>query len=319
MAWIVSHQQLALHPKVLRLSILMGWTLDETLGKLHRFWWWCLDYAPTGLMTNIDSASLGIGLHLSADEGERFIPALVEVHFVCPLASTLEPWRVHDWNHYAGRYLQETRFKRHATKLNEFKLLYSQSCASLDSPQFVPGKSLVPDLTGPNRTGPNQNKERKENIPHEQSSSGVDTWAAYAAAYELTYHTPPVRNATVNSQLKLLVKKLGSEAAPQVAAFYLTHKDKFYVMKRHPVNLLLKDAEGLHTQMITGAKATALEAKGLEEEQGSKEQTKRLIKNGHGTHQTINVTPKPKALPKPQPNREPMRMEDDNDGPTRTT
>ncbi len=102
------------------------------------------------------------------------------------------------------------------------------------------------------------------------------TWLAYSQAYSARYREPPVRNAKVNSNIANLVKRLGMEA-PDVAAFYLTHNDQFYIKKRHPVSLLLSDAEGLRTQWKTGTKATALEARSAEARDGLHEQYKRLI------------------------------------------
>ena len=89
------------------------------------------------------------------------------------------------------------------------------------------------------------------------------------------YREPPVRNAKVNSGIANLVKRLGMEA-PDVAAFYLTHNEQFYVKKRHPVSLLLVDAEGLRTQWKTGTKATALEARSAEQKDSIAEQYKRI-------------------------------------------
>src|SRR5262249_35154800 len=66
----------------------------------------------------------------------------------------------------------------------------------------------------------------------------------------------PVRHKLVNSMLCKLVEKLGTEEAPAVAAFYVTHQGQFYVTKMHPVNLLLTDAEKLRTEWATGRQMT---------------------------------------------------------------
>jgi len=102
-----------------------------------------------------------------------------------------------------------------------------------------------------------------------------ETWEAYSAAYAFRYGTGPVRNAAVNSHIANLVKRLGNDA-PQVAAFFLTHNDQWYVKKRHPTDALLKDAEGLHTQWKTGRKATGLEARSAEQKDSVGEQIKRV-------------------------------------------
>ena len=107
-------------------------------------------------------------------------------------------------------------------------------------------------------------------VSAQKTTNGIATWDAYASAYAHRYGTLPVRNQTVNSLLKRLVEKLGSTEAPHVAGFYLTHNLPFYVTKRHPVNLLVADAEGLRTQWATGIKATTGEAKEVERHDNSR-------------------------------------------------
>ena len=50
MAWIESHQALREHPKVYRLMDLLGISKLDVIGHLHLLWWWCVDYAPDGLL-----------------------------------------------------------------------------------------------------------------------------------------------------------------------------------------------------------------------------------------------------------------------------
>lgn len=97
-------------------------------------------------------------------------------------------------------------------------------------------------------------------------------------AYQTRYQAQPVRNAKVNGQLANLVKRLGGDDAPRVAAFYVMHNDSFYVRKRHPVDLLLRDAEGLRTQWVTQIKATSGEAREAERKDNLREQSKRVEK-----------------------------------------
>lgn len=83
-------------------------------------------------------------------------------------------------------------------------------------------------------------------------SPGVKTWEAYSTAYEGKYHCKPVRNAKVNAQLAQFASRLGTEDAPSVAQFFLGHKDIFYTRSMHTVDLMLRDAEKLHTEWATG-------------------------------------------------------------------
>lgn len=78
-----------------------------------------------------------------------------------------------------------------------------------------------------------------------------ETWDSYSKAYRELYGTEPVRNETVNSQIVKFLKRIPREEAPAVAAFYVHHRGAFYVKTGHPVGMLLKDAEKLHTEWVT--------------------------------------------------------------------
>ena len=91
-------------------------------------------------------------------------------------------------------------------------------------------------------------------------TGGSEVWAAYAAAYEARYGHAPVRNARTNAQCSQLVGRLGLEAAVNVVRFYLTHQGRFYVQTCHALGACLKDAEGLHTQMLAGVRVTGSDA-----------------------------------------------------------
>ncbi len=94
------------------------------------------------------------------------------------------------------------------------------------------------------------------------------TWEAYEAEYLTVYGVKPIRNATVNSQLAAFIKRVPLEDAPAIAAFYVYHKDQFYVQKRHPIGLLLKDAEGLYTQWKSKHSVTHAQAKQIDKTAG---------------------------------------------------
>lgn len=76
-------------------------------------------------------------------------------------------------------------------------------------------------------------------------------WQAYSVAYRAKYGTLPVRNATVNSQVAGLVKRVGAPDAASLAAAYLKQASKTYEF--HPISLLLRDCEKLMTAWKTGA------------------------------------------------------------------
>ncbi len=110
----------------------------------------------------------------------------------------------------------------------------------------------------------------RENKPREQKyhsnrhrasppPSG-EIWTAYAQAYASRYGVPPVRNPKINGQITQLLARLGAEAK-HVAGFYLQHNARRYVECKHPVGMLLKDAEGLRTEWATKTTITETQAR----------------------------------------------------------
>lgn len=82
------------------------------------------------------------------------------------------------------------------------------------------------------------------------------TWEAYSGAYKQRYHVDPTRNATVNGQLANFIKRVPAEEAPAIAAFYVEHNHGLYLNSGHAIGLLLRDAEKLRTEWLTGKRIT---------------------------------------------------------------
>ena len=86
-------------------------------------------------------------------------------------------------------------------------------------------------------------------------------WDAYATAYRERYGVGPTRNARVNGQVAHFAKRVPAEDAPKVAAFYVRSNRQFYVAAKHPIAFLLRDAESLRTEFLTGSHGTETEAR----------------------------------------------------------
>ena len=103
-------------------------------------------------------------------------------------------------------------------------------------------------------------REVKKSQQHPSAPDGAaptnPAWHGYCEAYRLRYGTDPVRNAKVNGQLKTLLSRIPSAEAPDVAAFYVGHNGSFYVRAGHSIDLLVRDAEKLHTEWVTGRRVT---------------------------------------------------------------
>jgi len=110
-------------------------------------------------------------------------------------------------------------------------------------------------------------EQKKEKSSKKSNPENGMVWAAYGNAYVEKYNVPPVRNAMVNGQILNLVKRLGVDEAAQVARFYLSHRNRFYVEKMHPVGLLLKDCEKLRTEWATQTQMTSTKATQMDKTQ----------------------------------------------------
>lgn len=102
-----------------------------------------------------------------------------------------------------------------------------------------------------------------------------EIWDRYSNAFFTRYKTEPVRNASVNSKIKLLAERLGDEAK-DVVEFYVTHNNAFYVRSTHSIGLCLQDAEGLRTQWATGRMTSQKEAQQADSSTALAAQLKRL-------------------------------------------
>lgn len=82
-------------------------------------------------------------------------------------------------------------------------------------------------------------------------------WKAYAEAYEARYGAVPPRNAKSNGQIAQLLKRIPNEDAEELARYYVGLNDRYYVARRHPIGLLLRDCEVLHARREAREDASA--------------------------------------------------------------
>lgn len=113
--------------------------------------------------------------------------------------------------------------------------------------------------------------KQKKSVKNEHTEENRKIWAVYENAYRLRYGINPVKNATVNSQISNLRKKLGTEESLMVVEFYLKHENSFYLKNTHTFGLCLKDAETLRTQAIKGVAITSGMVRSFEKKQNENE------------------------------------------------
>jgi len=112
----------------------------------------------------------------------------------------------------------------------------------------------------PAEPAPAKVKAAKVPKPAKEPPPSAEAWNAYAQAYRHRYQAEPVRNAMVNGQMAQLVGRIGAEEAPQVAAWYVGHRNQRYVGNGHSVGFLLMDCEKLRTEWATGRQVTQTQA-----------------------------------------------------------
>lgn len=118
MAWIESHQALERHPKTLDLMTSMGWDLSQTIGYLHRFWWWVVDYAEDGDLRKHGN-HYAISLGLTGEVADKFVTEMKRIGFI----DTQPNLRVHDWWAYHGYYLR-SKYRHSKEKWERIRDLY---------------------------------------------------------------------------------------------------------------------------------------------------------------------------------------------------
>lgn len=111
MAWIESHQTLARHPKTRKLARLLDISVPQTIGHLHCLWWWAMDYAQDGDLSDYDCTDVADAALWEGD-ADAFVAALAE----CGAGGGIgflelgdSGYIIHDWQDYAGRLVEKRK------------------------------------------------------------------------------------------------------------------------------------------------------------------------------------------------------------------
>lgn len=127
------------------------------------------------------------------------------------------------------------------------------AAAPVDPPPPAPSAPPPPPAPAPIPPAPPPPKVKAPRAPAAAKPPAPtnDAWEAYRAAYVAFYEVEPLRNATVNGQLAALVGRVGAENAVALAGWYVSHRHRLslYANTHHKVGLLLRDCEGLFSQM----------------------------------------------------------------------
>jgi hypothetical protein len=147
--WLESHQSLRDEPKLHDLSHLMGWEYDLALGKLHRFWYWCVDYAEDGDLRRHNDDRIGRSVGLNGEDCGKFVKAMVKSGWI-----DREPYfRVHDWWDWTKNWWK-AKYKRSPAKWEHIRECYYRPLDPCTGPPTQPTKPNLPDVgpDGPTST-----------------------------------------------------------------------------------------------------------------------------------------------------------------------
>ena len=186
MAWIESHETLRAHPKLKKLARILKIHPAQAIGHLHCLWWWSMNYASNGDLTNFDPEDIADGAAWDGSPQE-LIDALVScgVNGAGFLERVDGQLFIHDWDRYIGKLLESRQSDRDRKRQSRSKTGQDAE-ASRDgqrmpagSPPDIPNTSdgcppdvrrtsagqdaeaprdggrTVPNRTVPNRTVPN--------------------------------------------------------------------------------------------------------------------------------------------------------------------
>jgi hypothetical protein len=131
------------------------------------------------------------------------------------------------------------------------------------------GKGIGRELIAADASNLPAKKPKAEKPKTENQQASGETWNSYANAYFDKYGTEPVRNAKTNSLISQLVQRLGAEAAPHVAAYYLGMNKTYYTSNLHPLGVLVKDCESIHTQWATNRQMTDTRSRQIDQSQAN--------------------------------------------------
>lgn len=166
MAWIESHQELRDHPKVVRLARLLDVHRTSAVGMLHFLWWWALDHAEDGDLSDYEASDLAAACDWQGDP-EVLVKALRD----CGpgsregfLAVEGDRLVLHDWWQYAGKLVERRRADRDRKRAGRNADPPEVPKTSTGRPPDIAETAYVtvPNPTQPNLPAPPE--ERREDV-----------------------------------------------------------------------------------------------------------------------------------------------------------
>lgn len=115
MAWVESHQELWRHPKTKKLARLLGVSVPTAVGHLHGLWYWALDFADDGAVSQFDAEEIADAVMWDG-EPQQLVEALEKSGF---LDRNDDGLFLHDWSEYAGHFAELREVKREQARIRK--------------------------------------------------------------------------------------------------------------------------------------------------------------------------------------------------------
>lgn len=130
-------------------------------------------------------------------------------------------------------------------------------------------QSSLPTVPAGQRKAKRPTKAQSQEAELARQEACRAIWMAYSEAYLQRYNAKPVRNAKVNAQVGDLLKRLGAEEAPAVAAYFVGINDAYLIRSYHEFGQLLAKAEAYRTAWATQTQVTGRTAQQAEKTQAN--------------------------------------------------
>lgn len=153
MPWLKSHSELRNHPKVAKAARLLGVSMPQVIGHLHMLWWWAMDYAPSGNLSDFVAEDIAIGAGWEGDP-EVFLDALLESGMGSKsgfLERTPEGLAIHDWDDHGGRDVEVRRANQERMRRSRRDTKDCDGCGEIE--ERSPERCANPETKNANDTG----------------------------------------------------------------------------------------------------------------------------------------------------------------------
>ncbi len=181
--WFEFHTSLPRHPKTDRLMDVAGIGRATVVGHVAMAIAWAVDFTEDGIIEPARLPALARAADWAGDPAS-FASAMTEAGWLDPHSAG---WRMHDWDEYVGRLMEQRRKARE----KKARQRSGEKPEGVDRPDVNRGSHVGDDLS-PGRPGPvagtsldNRNRNRNRNMDPPMPPGGGEVFSIASRAYAL--------------------------------------------------------------------------------------------------------------------------------------